>query len=398
MAILILSPFFFPERISTGKYNTVLAQSLAAIGEEVVVVASHPLYPEWRPEHADGRLPGIIIKRGGAWIRYPRSAALRRAVLELWYSAFCFIEYLTLRPRPRHVVAIFPPSIFMLLLNLVIARGSVVTGIVHDLQSVHVANSTSMLPRIANAIVSWIERRSFATCSQLVFLSRSMADLAIRLYGLDSDRCSVCYPFQTITRGQPMTSALADLLLPDDINVVYSGALGDKQCPDELLAFMANLAMRQGRIRCHVFSAGPHFERLKRKYSRDSDSRVAFRDLVAEENLEELYARSTLQIIPQAGGTADASLPSKLPNLLWAGVPILAICDLESEVGRFLGETRAGLSATSFSGPDALASFDALLSEIEIESRASRIARMRPYVEKTFNIERVVDVILRRLG
>jgi colanic acid biosynthesis glycosyl transferase WcaI len=396
VAVLILSPFFFPEPISTGKYNTVLARSLAASGEEVIVIASHPLYPEWRPKHSNAELPGVDIKRGGAWMRYPRSASLRRAALELWYALFCLFEYLRLPHKPRHIVAVFPPSAFMLALTLVIARGSVVTGIVHDLQSVHVANSNSILYRLIRKIVAWIEKRSFSACSQLVFLSQSMAERAMQLYGLDGKRCAVCHPFQTIACREPKTSALAELLRPEHINVVYSGALGEKQCPDELLAFMARLASRNDRVRCHVFSAGPHFGRLKRQYSPDKNSRISFRELVAEENLEELYSRSTVQLIPQAGGTSDGSLPSKLANLMWAGVPIFAICDSQSEVGGFLMDAGAGLSVPSFADPHTMASFDALLAEIEIEPRAARIARVRPFVERRFDIGRVVDLILRR--
>ena len=42
MKILILSPFFFPEPISTGKFNTALAKALRDKGMEVTVICSHP--------------------------------------------------------------------------------------------------------------------------------------------------------------------------------------------------------------------------------------------------------------------------------------------------------------------------------------------------------------------
>ena len=64
MTTLILSPFFYPEPISTGKYNTVLAQGLVARGQDVVVLASHPLYPKWQPEVSSTTLPGMTIVCG----------------------------------------------------------------------------------------------------------------------------------------------------------------------------------------------------------------------------------------------------------------------------------------------------------------------------------------------
>jgi hypothetical protein len=50
--------------------------------------------------------------------------------------------------------------------------------------------------------------------------------------------------------------------------------------------------------------------------------------------VEELYKRSSVQIIPQMPGTSKGSLPSKLPNLLYAGCSILAITDKGSEIER----------------------------------------------------------------
>jgi colanic acid biosynthesis glycosyl transferase WcaI len=396
VTVLILSPLFFPEVISTGKYNKVLAQTLAEGGNDVVVFSSHPFYPEWRPKRTDEELPGIIVKRGGAWMRYPNSAALRRAMLELWFAAFCFKEYIRLNPKPCHIVAVFPPTVFMPLLKLILARGSIVTGIVHDLQSVHVAQSNSLQSRIVNAIVSWIERKSYLACDRIVFLSQSMADRAIRQYGLDAARCFVCYPFPTTTdRGAATTCALVDVLASDHINIVYSGALGEKQCPDELVGLMTKLARRQDHIRCHIFSAGPHFERLKRRYLRDSNSTVAFRDFVPDEELPELYARSAIQLIPQASGTSEGSLPSKLPNLLYAGVPVLAICDDGSEVGLFLKKTKGGYSAQSFSEDEVFIKFDALLAEVEFEPRVARMDRLRPLVDAIFSIDTLMDLILK---
>ena len=45
--ILIISPFFFPEPISTGKYNTELALALRDKGHNVTFLCFHPFYPNW---------------------------------------------------------------------------------------------------------------------------------------------------------------------------------------------------------------------------------------------------------------------------------------------------------------------------------------------------------------
>src|SRR5271169_6903406 len=100
MRILLLSPFFFPEQISTGKYNTCLTEAMVLAGHDVTVIASHPIYPNWRAKISNATLPKIEIKRGGGWIVYPSSAILRRAILELWYAWHVLTNYFNLGSRP----------------------------------------------------------------------------------------------------------------------------------------------------------------------------------------------------------------------------------------------------------------------------------------------------------
>ena len=40
--LLFVSPFFYPEDISTGRYNTYFVRALLAQGVEVAIVAAHP--------------------------------------------------------------------------------------------------------------------------------------------------------------------------------------------------------------------------------------------------------------------------------------------------------------------------------------------------------------------
>jgi glycosyltransferase involved in cell wall biosynthesis len=373
----------------------VLAQRLAARGEQVIVFASHPLYPSWRPERSSAGVPNISIRRGGAWLRYPRTPLFRRFVLETWYSAFTCLAYLRLTSKPKRLVIVFPPSLFLLFLRPFLSRGTSIVGIVHDIQAVLGVRGRSMVGRFLRACIAWIERRSFATCDRLIFLSQSMAERAIREYGLQRADCSVHYPFPTLTErvGEP-SAALGRSLPPGRVNVVYSGALGQKQSPDELVRFMAELGRRNPAVSCHIFSAGPDYERLKVAWSAVPDCVVRFHSLVPESQLADLYASSSIQLIPQADGTNDGALPSKLPNLLAAGVPIFAICEPNSEVGRILTEAGAGGTASSFFGADTMQRFDMLLSAVAAETRPSRIERLRPFVERHFDVDPLVDEIL----
>ena len=396
-SLLLLSPFFYPEQISTGKYNTFFVRKLVKKGCAVTVVSSHPLYPDWKPKKTSLDMKGVFIMRGGAWLHYPRSPLLRRGILELWYAWYVLWCYIRDKRRFDVVVPVFPPSLFFFFLDWVLPRWVRRVGIVHDLQAVYASRSSSVFGRLINKAIYFVEGRCFSACDKLIFLSDSMRRRAISGYDLDYSRCVVCYPFAAMDE-VPRSSgvALVDVFDNTKTSVVYSGALGDKQNPDGLFSFLQELTNKYDDIECHIFSSGPHFERLRSLYA--STSSVSFHGLVPIEDLNELYTRSDIQVIPQAFGTAEGSLPSKLPNLMAAGVPVFAICEPGSEVADLLDEAKAGRAAVTWDIDKLLVTFEDFLSTLDDESRERRRERLKEFVERKFNVENVVDEVLEVVG
>ena len=392
--VLLLSPFFFPEQISTGKYNACFAEECVRYGVDVSVIASHPLFPSWSVEASEAAMPGVTIYRGGASVRYPASVLLRRAVLELWFAWHVLSCWFFKRIKADVVVPVFPPSLFFFLLALVLPKRMRKVGVVHDLQGVYADRSKGVVGRLVGAAIHFVESRCFKACDKLIFLSTSMADRAIAEYALQREKCVVCYPFVALpTTKEQAGQNLATLFAAEKKHVVYSGALGDKQKPDGLYAFLSGLVQRDPETACHIFSAGPHFERLKALYG--TDGLVALHDLVPVDDLDELYARSDVQVIPQELGTGDGSLPSKLPNLMAAGVPVFVVCDAGSEVGELVLEAKAGVVANTWQSAELIDAFVANRSQLLDEERSSRKTRLRSFVAQKFSIERVVEEVLK---
>lgn len=337
--IVFLSPFFHPEAISTGKYNRYVAQELVAEGAELHVVCSHPLYPNWRPEHSDVTMDGMTIHRGGEHLHYPRSVLLRRAVLEAWFTWHALRTVLPLRDSVDMAVAVFPPSLFFYFLPFILPKRVRKVGIVHDLQGVYARAKKGMLSGLISAFIRHVERGAFAACDSLLFLSRYMRDECQNNYGLNADRLRVCYPFVTIESPLENQGKSLEAELPAGLkHVVYSGALGEKQNPNALLDLFMAAAVRMPDVCFHMFSAGPIFEELVKRV-RDGMGRVQMHPLVDEADLPELYSRSTVQFIAQAEGTSGGSLPSKLPNIVASGAAVFCICDPGSEIADLLAGT-----------------------------------------------------------
>ena len=328
-SVLILSPFFFPEPISTGKYNTLLASSLNDEGFDVDVLCCHPLYPKWVVEKTVVQLKGTNAIRGGGWLRFPSNTYLRRAILEVWYLLFVFNKLVVRKGKYSHVIVIFPPSLFMMCVPFFVKKAKLI-GIVHDLQGIYAGNESNTVKKIIFRLIKRVEKVSFNSCDKLIFLSEDMKRVAENVYDLDAVRNVVRYPFVTIDKFVN-NSKLSGTIADGQNTIVYSGALGEKQAPLKLASFMSAFVSKNSDFKAYIFSQGPEYEILRKEFSN-----ISFFPLVDESDLPELLLRSTIQVLPQESGTSDGSLPSKLPNLLASECKILCITDPGSELVRIL--------------------------------------------------------------
>jgi len=392
--VLLLSPFFFPEKISTGKYNAWLATVLLQKGADVHVIASHPLYPDWKPHFTKEEMEGIVVYRGGGHLRYPSSKILRRVLLELWFSWHVLRGIQKLRSKkevPDVVVSVFPPSLFQLFCSMLLPENVREVGIVHDLQGIYAKKKKGLLGKSLARLIHFVEKKAFSGCDRLVFLSREMMEEALNEYGLKRARCYVVYPPVTLEESHQSNSLEA--LFPEGYrHAVYSGALGEKQNPEKLLELFHSALSTNGNVMFHCFSSGPLFDDLEKKYT-SIDTRIKFHGLVDEECLPELYNRSHIQIIPQLPGSSKGSLPSKLPNLLAAGVPILAITEPSSELGVIVNKS-GGVVVTEWTTN---AFVSGLKNALDISDRFTH-EDLRKRNEETilpdFSMDKLVEIVI----
>jgi putative colanic acid biosynthesis glycosyltransferase WcaI len=392
-SVLFLSPFFYPEAISTGKYNTSVVQALVQRGYEVNVVASHPLYPTWKPHWSSHILEGASVHRGGAWVRYAKSVVLRRLTLELWFAWHSIQKAWMLRNEVSLVVAVFPPSLFFVLVHLLLPKNVVRVGIVHDLQGLLGLSQPGALIRFLYGLVHTVENYAFSSCDKLILLSRSMARTAIQEFGLDPRKVAVCYPFVSLkdeVLGEPK---LAHMFPEGYSHVVYSGALGKKQNSVGLLEFFRAAAQEIPDAQFHFVSDGPGFEELRKLHAARPVDRIHFHNLVAEADLQELYTRSAVQVIPLFDLGSNACLPSKLPNVLATGCAVLAICQKGSELDQLVTETGSGIAVQSWE-PEALV--DALRSVLRQSDRQDRRERQE-LAGKLLNTEFSLDLLIQTI-
>ena len=390
--LVIYSPFYYPKLISTGKSNTLLGKKLYRESWDIDVVCSHPLYPHWQPIPTNGQLPGTRFFRGGGLLHYPASAMLRRALLELWFTFHAVRTTIKIKNEIDVAVSIYLPSLFAIFMHAILPERVRKVGIIHDLQGVYSQQGYSSGSSLLTKIIHAVEERCFKSSDRLIFSSQDIARVAIESLGIQKSKSFVQYPFITLDPGLPLTDALESILPWGTRHVVYPGALGEKQDPELMSELMAKAAVAFPEARFHIFSGGPKFDALREQYERKG--LLYFHALIPEEQLAELYARSSVQVVPQAPGTEHGSLPSKLPNLLAAGVQILAICSDASEVSVLLKKTEMATLVPDWTEDSFLAGMTEALhatATITHETRRASSAHLFPLFQVSQLAHLVID-------
>ncbi len=382
--ILLISPFFYPEPISTGKFNTKLAEGLVALGHSVTVLCFHPFYPNWKVKGSTAQLEGVEIIRGGKNLTYTKKTILRRLILEISFAFFVIRKLGKYQKGKDIVIPIFPPSFafyFMLpFLNKKVRK----VGMVHDLQEVYSEGKGGVINSAIRIFIHKIEKKCYQSCTKVLFLSAEMKSEAKRLYGLVEKKLEVQYPF--ITLGNKVTNELESIFDRDKINIVYSGALGEKQNPSALFDFFSYASQKIDNTVFHFFSEGETLRELARLNKNKS---IIFHSLVEIDNLEELYSKSDVQVIPQKENTSKGSLPSKLPNILVSGCKVLLITDANSEIEKFFMSNNLDTVVTSWDR-DVLTEKLSLLIHKEIDAERQKLV-----AKKNFTIDEMILKILR---
>jgi len=393
--IVLLSPFFYPENISTGKYNTSLVEALTNEQVSIQVICSHPLYPNWKPIKSSAVLPGMTIQRGGHKILYPKQVILRRLVLELWFSFYAMTKIFRKRNEIDILIAVFPPTLFMFFLKLVLPKKIKTIGIIHDLLGVMATSHNSVLRKVLSKVIKYAEIASFNVCDKLVCLSESMRDTVSKQYQISPQKLVVRYPFVSTNSDMSRSNNLSQIFPTGYSHIVYSGALGEKQIPNVLLEFYQKLCANNDKIMCHIFSRGPVYNELAKNKNLRFPDRILFHDLVDEKDLAELFEKSTVQIIPQATGTGAGAFPSKLPNLLAAGVPVFAICDQESELGKLVAVSGTGYVINEWHMDSWVSGLEELLIKSAGETHRERQIKTKEMIAKMFSVQSLVKTIMR---
>jgi colanic acid biosynthesis glycosyl transferase WcaI len=401
MKILVYSANFAPEPTGIGKYSGEMCAWLASRGHNVRAISAPPYYPNWKIESGYRRTgylreswSGVDIWRAPIWVPKKPNGITR--VLHLLSFAITSFP-LMLRHvfwAPDVVIAVAPAFVCaptaLLTARLCGARAWLhMQDFEIDLAFQMKLLRGSLLQQVIRRMERWVLRRFDVVSS----ISRRMVE-RLFIKGVEQDR--ICYfpNWVDISLISPTKSSSAyrtHLGIPTDAVVaLFSGTLGGKQ---GLRVIPEAARMLAGRKDIVFVICGDGMMKSQLESMSADLLNVRLIPLQPFERLGELLCIADIHLLPQSTGAADLVLPSKLSGMLASGRPVIATCDLGTELHSIVHQ--CGVAVPPHDA-QALANAVCKLAE-SVPTRLDLGRRARAYAEQHFEREKILSRIFATL-
>jgi colanic acid biosynthesis glycosyl transferase WcaI len=347
--ILIYGMNYSPELAGAGRYTGEIAEFLASLGSDVVVVTTPPHYPGWRVQNSYSnrgftteirnqvrviRCPLFLHKRmAGFWrLLASLSFAVTSAPVLLWQL---------LRFRPDIALSVVPTmsgAPFVLAGARLVGAKTILH--MHDLEAdaafaVGHLNSWGWLKILAYAF----ERMIVGHFDKVITISDRMADKIVDK-GVRREDIAVIRNWVDLDLIKPLLGQSPyreEMGYPgDQVVVLYSGNIGRKQGLD-VLCEAAKRLVRQSKIQFVIAGEGPAKADLVDRFGQLSN--VRFLPFQPYERLGDFLGMADVHVLPQEANVADLVLPSKLGGMLASGKPIIVMTETDTELADFLRDS-----------------------------------------------------------
>jgi len=331
MKLLLVGLNYAPEPVGIGPYTTGLAESLAARGHDVTVVAGKPYYPQWRPYA--GQLPGRACTRsnGVTITRVPHYIphnpnGVRRIAHHISFAASALGPALAEAGKGADLVFTIAPSLFSVPVAAMAAWRAKAPLWLHvqDFE-VEAAFATGLLNGRAPGarLARGIESRILCMADAASSISPQMCAKLVAK-GL---------PSESVYQLRNWSNAAFDFANADDRKyrdewklgdrkvALYSGNIANKQGL-EIVIETARLLQNRDDLEFIICGEGPNRENLETLAT--GLSNIQFHDLQPVERMADFLSLASIHLLPQIVGAADLVLPSKLTNMLASGRPVVA--------------------------------------------------------------------------
>ena len=346
---------FAPEPIGIGKYTGEFVGSLVREGFDVSVVTAYPHYPWWRVRSASGRGYSTEESEGMTVIRCPiwvpsRPGGMGRMMQDLSFfiTSWLAVSWLLLKGRRFEIVYTVVPSYPSAWIGAWVKWfRSNACWVIHvmDLQVDAAGKMGLIRSGWLLRCLAWSERRILCRADRVSTISDGMLR-RITEKGVVQDR-AILFPnwvdLSVFHPGLADEKVLSGLGLPvAGRMVLYSGAVGEKQCLEILPDVASRLQTAMPDIFFVIAGEGPYQHRLK-LLAKDAGVRnIHFIRIQPEPVFSSLLRKAWLHLVLQRDTDSELFMPSKLGPIMASGGCALVTASPTSGLGRFVREYGVG--------------------------------------------------------
>ena len=328
MKVLVFSISSPPEKTGTGKYNAEMIEYLANNGHQTRLLTTLPYYPEWKL--LEGYRSKLFRKEkfGKAevirvWSFLPRKVNAKTRIIKeasfFLLSLLYFIQQKIKGYKPDAILYIAPPF-FLPFLTRFIYKSSKHVYHIQDFE-VDAAIELKMLPSFMEKILKTIETKILHQMNLITTISEGMVkkltskgDFSNIYLFPNWSNTSLIYP-------APSTWLHRNLGIEENKKlIVYSGNIGLKQGLNKLPSIIKEFEDFK-EVHFVIIGEGAYKRQLMIELKNTHLQNYSIRGLVEKNELNDMLNSSFLQLVLQKSEGADAFLPSKLTDILAAGIP-----------------------------------------------------------------------------
>jgi colanic acid biosynthesis glycosyl transferase WcaI len=341
----VASELYYPEETSTGYFLTRIAEGLAA-DYEVHVICGHPSYSERNVKVARKEIrKGVMIHRLSA-TRFDKDRLALRLINVISFSiASFFFALASISRGDRLLVVTNPPFLPVVVGFAASLRGAKSVLLLHDvypdiLAATEIISRKNIFYRVLDAFFN----RTLKFFDRIVVLGRDMQSVIGNKLGY-ADNIRIIPNWADIDEVFPLPDRGAAFRREHGLQgkaiIQFSGNIGRTHNVEALLAAAEELR-NERHLHLLFVGYGGKAKFVEEQIKVRKLDNLTFLSRQPREMLNQMLNASELTIISLSQSMTGLSVPSRLYNVMSAGIPILTLTTPDSELALMVEENDAG--------------------------------------------------------
>jgi len=392
--IWIVTPYYPPDGGPSVPIYSGIAEAFVANGYKVEIISAFPHYKtsvsagyrgKWFVSEKYG---DISVYRG--FVSAGNVSSIGKRLLN-YLSMDLSAAISAFRHLKPDLVLTHTPILMIGLAALLLKRFRGVPFLYHvqDLYPDVIVHAGAIRRGWLSHLLAMQERRAYMSSAHIVTISEGQKEALIGR-GVPGRKITIIPNFvhtDFISPREKETFIRKNLGLNDKIIVTYIGNLGLAQSVETILS-AAKILQEQTKLHFMIVGGGVRRDTLLQMKIRHKLDNVTFMEYPPREQMPEWLATADISLVVLKGGICTFAPPSKTWSIMASGRPLIATVEVESDLGKTIQQTGAGLVVPPENPKSLAEAISQLADSPEMREKMGKAGRS--YVETDLNQPKVM--------